>query len=259
MGSTHQEQYDSIAVQYANREHLPHSKLEFELVKQALGDCTGYRILDLAGGTGEHARFAIEAGASHIDVVDISKEMMQVGSKIEKEAGRNIIQWHLGDIVAPIQNSLPDLPIEGYDMVLAMWAWDHAGTFQDYCGIWRNIAAYLKPGGKLVACRICNPWCESLQSGKYGAKCALIQQTEARGVKVLVKVLTEPAFEFESEMTEASLSGETYVPNALGISEICSLSPEETETVRSDPDFWKQMLEEPYFVVFTGKKVGNQS
>ncbi|KAI5363054.1 Putative S-adenosyl-L-methionine-dependent methyltransferase, Methyltransferase domain 25 [Septoria linicola] len=253
-GATAQEQYDVIAKQYATRGSIPHSKLEFELCKRALGDCTGYRVLDLAGGTGVHSTFAIEAGASHIDVVDISDKMMHIGVDIERQAGRDIIRWHKADIIPPLKKALPDLAHESYDLVLAMWPWDYAGTFQEYVGIWRNVAAYLKPGGRLIGSRIVNPWGSALQTGKYGAKCELIQQTEAKGVKVLVTVDTEPPFRFESVATEASLRGETYVPNKLGIVELCNLPIEETATVKADPDFWKDCMEDPYFAVFTGKK-----
>jgi SAM-dependent methyltransferase len=48
-----------------------------------LGDCTGLKVLDVGGGSGLHARKAIDAGATVVDVVDISPEMMRAGQEIE--------------------------------------------------------------------------------------------------------------------------------------------------------------------------------
>lgn len=297
--------FDAFAKRYASGRRLPHSQLEFHLFKKALGDCTNYRVLDIAGGMGEYARHAIEAGASHIDVVDNRREMLQLGAKVEEESNEKNdkddnnnnnndnhnnekkkesenentntnnennetekppptkknpvkIHWHFAYNTLPLSLSLPStiLPPSSYDLIIAMWPWDHVATFQDYIHIWKNISYYLKPGGRLVAARMTNPWCEALQSGKYGAKCALIQQTEQRGVKVTVTVKTTPPFEVESEMTEASLRGETEVPEALGIGGLRSLEVAEVEIVKRDPVFWREFVEDPYFVVFEGRKVG---
>lgn len=280
--------FDAFAKRYASGRRLPHSQLEFHLFKKALGDCTNYRVLDIAGGMGEYARHAIEAGASHIDVVDNRREMLQLGAKVEEESNEKNdnnnndnnnnekkkesesesenttkknpvkIHWHFAYNTLPLSLTLPAtiLPPSSYDLIIAMWPWDHVATFQDYIHIWKNISYYLKPGGRLVAARMTNPWCEALQSGKYGAKCALIQQTEQRGVKVTVTVKTTPPFEVESEMTEASLRGETEVPEALGIGGLRSLEVAEVEIVKRDPVFWREFVEDPYFVVFEGRKVG---
>ena len=158
--------YDVIAKLYANGSpDIPHWKLENEICKRALGDCTGYRVLDLAGSTGDHARSCIEAGASRVDVVDPNAKMMEIGADIERKAGRNnMIHWHKACVFSPLEASLPKLPHAGYDLVLAFWPWDQAGTFQEYVGVWRNAAAYLKPGGRLVGCRVVNPWARAIAS-----------------------------------------------------------------------------------------------
>lgn len=49
-------QHNTIAAQYGTYDDLPTSRLEAEIVRIALGDCTGLKILDLGGGTGIYAR-----------------------------------------------------------------------------------------------------------------------------------------------------------------------------------------------------------
>ena len=61
-------QYDEFAEAYhKSTSEIPHSLLESDLIRTALGDCKDCRILDLAGGSGNHARIAIEAGAAEND------------------------------------------------------------------------------------------------------------------------------------------------------------------------------------------------
>ena len=69
--------YSAAGKRYSNAwededDQVAHAPLEKEVVGRMLGDCTGYRVLDVAGGSGNHARSAIDAGATHVDVVDIS-------------------------------------------------------------------------------------------------------------------------------------------------------------------------------------------
>jgi ubiquinone/menaquinone biosynthesis C-methylase UbiE len=87
-------QYNSFAHKYASVEGLPCSKLEGQLVQNALGDYTGIKVLGLGGGSGLHARRAIDAGAIVVDVVDITPEMLRAGQDIETPLGRrDRIRW----------------------------------------------------------------------------------------------------------------------------------------------------------------------
>ncbi|KAK4494715.1 hypothetical protein PRZ48_014071 [Zasmidium cellare] len=248
--------YDEFATAYSSRHELPHSRLEHELIQRALGDCANYRVLDLAGGSGDHARQAIEAGARQIDLVDVSMAMMEIGEEIEAKADRDVIRWIMGDVARPLyeQVIIPALPKGGYDLVLAIWPFDHAGTVEEYEGMWRNIATYLKPGGRLVGCRLANPWSLSLQTGKYGASVRLTEPIPG-GVKCHVEVAGETPFSFESTSMEESLMGHKDVPEMLGIGEMQTLKARDTKTVRESPGFWEDFVEDPYFVVFTARKI----
>jgi hypothetical protein len=61
--SGNKDQYDEMAAEYKGYTELPMYRLEAELIRRALGDCTGLAVLDLGGGSGTHARQAIKAGA----------------------------------------------------------------------------------------------------------------------------------------------------------------------------------------------------
>lgn len=267
-------QYDEFAEAYhKSTGETPHSLLESDLIRTALGDCKDCRILDLAGGSGNHARIAIEAGAAHIDLVDISASMMEIGEEMESKAGRDVIRWILADISRPLseQAVVPSLPREGYDIVMAIWSFDHVGTPAAYYEVWRNVACYLKPGGKLVGCRVRNPWSHCVQEGKYGARVKLTEPIPG-GVKSSIVVNTKPPFEFDSTAMEESLRGDTALPEYLGIGEVKSVDAAETEVVRGDAEFWADFIEvggfplkyclctevlvlqDPYFVVFTARK-----
>ena len=69
--------YKSTAVVYNDYASLPLGHIESQLIAAALGDCNGLTVLDLGGGTGVHAREAVAMGASAVDVVDISAEMLK--------------------------------------------------------------------------------------------------------------------------------------------------------------------------------------
>lgn len=248
--------YDDFAEAYSTRHDLPHSRLEHELIQRALGDCTNYRILDLAGGSSDHARQAIDAGACQIDVVDVSMAMMEIGEEIEAKADRDIIRWIMGNVARPLyeQVIIPALPKGGYDLILAIWPFDHAGTEEEYEGMWRNIATYLKPGGRVVGCRLANPWSLSLQAWKYGAAVRLTEPIPG-GVKCHVEVAGDPPFSFVSTSMEESLMGHRDVPEMLGIGDFQTLKAKETKTVRNSPDYWADFVDDPYFVVFTARKM----
>ncbi|KAF7196669.1 Uncharacterized protein HII31_02039 [Pseudocercospora fuligena] len=252
-------QFDGIAQQYVSPKDLPHGKMEKALVSKALGNCAGLRILDIAGGTGDHARIAIGSGADRVDVVDISEAMMEIGKKIEAEAGREVIHWYRGDIVLPLWEQIKELPIQGYDIIIGAFPFDHIETVEELVFSWRNIAAYLKPGGRIVCARVGNPWSRCVQDGKYGARATLIEQTPTRAVRCQVVVNTKPPFTFYSCSTEVSLRGDTYIPNKLGIINVHDLDPKETELYQEDPEFWKDFIEDPYFVVFTARKISVSS
>lgn len=76
-------QYEAFAEEYSSVDELPYAKVEGELIRIALGGCTGCTVLDLGGGSGVHARKAVEAGAAVVDVFNVSPQMMSIGQELE--------------------------------------------------------------------------------------------------------------------------------------------------------------------------------
>lgn len=253
MAFVEKDQYNDVATEYLTLADVPQTKLEDELVKLALGDCKGCRLLDLGGGSGSHARQALEAGATYIDVVDVSEQMLQIGKDIEAKHGRDIIHWHLADISKPISSELSSLPQSGYDIVMVIWAFDHARTMQELEGMWQNVSYYLKPGGRFVGLRVGNPWSKSAQSGEYGARFDNLQKIPD-GAKYDCVILTKPPFSFEATSMETSYSGSFEVPEKFGLSQLQLVPAQDTEIVKKDPKFWETFLNDPHFVAFTGVK-----
>lgn len=79
--------------------------------------------------------------------------MLRIGEEAEKtNNGRHDrIRWLEADVSKPLGH-LPLLR-DSYDMAMANWVFDHAGTIEGLEGMWGNVRAYLKPGGRFVGVR----------------------------------------------------------------------------------------------------------
>ncbi|KAK0622295.1 S-adenosyl-L-methionine-dependent methyltransferase [Immersiella caudata] len=249
-------QYDNVATAYSTVEELPCSKIEAELIHTALGNCIGLSVLDLGGGSGLHARRAIDAGASAVDVVDISVEMMKVGQDIEVSLGRgDRIRWIAADLASPLgdQDAGKALKAEGYDIVMANWLFDHATSVEDLKAMWGNVVAYLKSGGKFLGVRVRSIHAEYMTYGKYGASFSEVEEIPG-GLAYSCNCLTQPPFSFAcTSMTESRLlTDET--PKRLGLVDFETLKPEETDVVRGDLEFWKDFVADPNLAVVVARK-----
>jgi SAM-dependent methyltransferase len=250
-------QYDDVATEYKSYDDLPMARLEAELIRTALGDCTGLAILDLGGGSGTHARQAVRAGARLVDVADISEGMMQIGKEIEAQAGGvSRIRWHVADAARPLTDQgVEVLPPGRYDVVMANWVFDHAHTVDDLEGMWANIGACLKRGGRFVGIRVIAPgiWAEHTQTGKYGCIYEDID-TIPGGVRCKVILATRPPFSFGGTMMEDSYGMVNDIPRRFGVVDFETVPAEDTRVIREDLEFWKEHLERPLFAVVTARK-----
>ena len=249
------EDYDNSAVNYNDYSSLPSGQLESQLIKIALGDCAGLAILDLGGGTGVHAREAIDLGAATVDLVDISPGMLKIGQEIEKSLGReNTTRFFEADVSKPLSH-LP-LHENGYDVVMANWIFSHAGSMEVLEGMFRNVVGYLKPGGRFVGVRDADPTSPALENGKYGATCKWVKDIPG-GAKYLAVLHCTPPIEFEGVSLEVIYSGSTEMHERFGLTDVEVVPYESTEVVQRDPEFWKLFLERPNLaVVKAAKKMG---
>jgi SAM-dependent methyltransferase len=252
------EQYDEMAIEYNAYEDLPVARLEAELIKTALGDCTGLIVLDIGGGSGVYAREAVKRGAKRVDVVDISESMLQIGRDIEaKSSTESRVRWLVGDATRPlVQQSVDIAPYGQYDITMANWLFDHAYTVEDLKRMWENIASSLKPGGKFIGVRACAPGCfadYNMKTGKYGCLRSDVK-TIPGGFQCKSTLLTNPPFSVGYTLMDDSYKMIDAIPRQLSMTDVAKIPEEESEIVKADPIFWKEQLEQPHFAVVTATK-----
>lgn len=242
--------YNNSAIAYDNYNSLPLGLLETELMTSALGDCTGLSILDLGGGTGFRARQAIEAGAKSVDVVDLSGEMMSIGKQIEASLGCDQVSWHEADISKPLDH----LPLGSYDLVMANWLFDVASSIPMLEGMWRNIVANLKPGGRFVGVRSGYPKAPAFVTGKYGVTYAGFEDIPG-GLKFSSTTHGDPPVVFAASTSmEVSYSGSTEMHERFGLENVETVVYEDMDIIKRDPEFWKLFLDQPCMAVVTATK-----
>jgi SAM-dependent methyltransferase len=243
------EDYKTSADTYGGYGTLPIGLIESQIIKNALGDATGLIILDLGGGSGVHAREAIDAGAQRIDIVDISPEMMKIATDTEKSIGR---KGRIRTFEADVSKPMDHLPLETYDVVMANWVFDHAGNVGVLEGMWENIAKYLKPGAMFLGIRAEDPRGPAL-TGQYGVRNKNIKEIPG-GIGYTVEMLNDPVWEFEATSMEISFSGSFEMHEKYGLKDVSVVPYANTDAVRKDPEFWQLFLEHPPFAVVQGYK-----
>ncbi|RYP58859.1 hypothetical protein DL769_008772 [Monosporascus sp. CRB-8-3] len=203
-------------------------------MEPALGDCTGAAVLDLGGGTGLRARQAIDAGATSVDV-DLSPEMVRMEQDIETSLGRHdVIRWLIADVSKPLGH----LPLREYDLVMANWVFDHAGTIEELESMWRNVVACLKPGGRFVGIRACDPRRPAFANGqaRYGVTYKDFAEISG-GLRFRYTLHTSPPVEFECASMEISYPGSTAMHEKHGLCDVEIEPYENAEILMSDPEF----------------------
>ncbi|XXG95440.1 hypothetical protein Hte_001702 [Hypoxylon texense] len=241
--------WSDVAATYNDYGLLPLGRLESQLIEQALGDCTGLSILDLGGGTGLHAREAINLGASRVDIVDISGEMLKIGQQETEKSlspeAKDKIRFFEADVSKPLDHLA--LPRGGYDVVMGNWIFSSAGSMEVLEGIFRNIAAYLKPGGRFVGVRDADPWSPALVE-KYGATYEWVKRIPG-GVRYRCTLHCTPPIEFESACLETIYSGSTELHEKFGLADVRNVPYEKARVVQEDGPFWEFFLEHPHLAV----------
>lgn len=267
------QEYDSQATEYNQLLKTPFGILESQLVENALkGDgslCRGAVVLDLGGGTGMRARQALALGAARVDVVDLSAEMMEVGRRdaerllgVEFAAAK--MRWFLHDVSEPLYSSrdgdgsekggLVGIGDRGsYDIVMGNWIFDHISDISVLEAMWRNISSALRPGGRFLGVRACDPRTPAMTTGKYGPTCQDFSPFPG-GLIYSSTIPADPPVHLDNASLEISYSGSTELHRRHGLGNVRVESPEGTEVVRSDPEFWDLWLRQPGFVVVKAER-----
>ena len=244
MAGVEKDQYDGFASLYDAIEELPQSSMYQELVEAALGDCSGKTVLDLGGGSGLHARKAVDRGAKIVDNVDISPGMLDMGKATESKLGREgRIRWFVGDMTKPLDH----LPLERqYDIVMVNWTFDHAETIDELEMMWQNTADYTKKGGKLISIRMANPNAEAGKTGKYGCSFSDVGEIPG-GLKYTYTAHVTPPFSCPATTMGESLSFEKskLMAGRYGFDDFKKVPEVDMQVYKGDPQFWKVHADDP--------------
>ncbi|KAI0486176.1 S-adenosyl-L-methionine-dependent methyltransferase [Xylaria cf. heliscus] len=241
MAGTVKSEYDAEAVNYETfwTENSPIVRLDTELFISALGKVPRTIILDLGGGSGIKAGYALDAGAMTVDIVDISQEMINQGQKAELDRGRDLTRWFEADISKPLDH-LPLYP--QYDIVMAHWSLDHADSMATLEGMFQNIAKYLKPGGRFYGVRCCDPHAPAMGTGDLGVIFKDFKKIPG-GLKYRYAFNSDNGIEAAS--MEATYSGSTEIYEKHGLVDVQIEPYENARTVQENPKLWESFLKQP--------------
>ena len=244
-------QYDAIGTLYASMEDLPARAVENVSIKRVLGDVRGLKCLDLACGLGRWSHFLVHEGASHVTGIDLSEGMVKHAkddlSKLP-EAERTKIEYHVADCGEPV--AAPGAP---FDLAFSVYFLNYAANYQELLGMFKNIYANLKSGGRMVALTI-NTFVgmDDAFDNKYGVSAEAIARTEEGGWKCRITGYTKPepiVFEnyhygrafYEKAATEAGLQEVTWRSHVLPVDD--------------RPDgYWDVFTLRPHFALLTARK-----
>lgn len=185
---------------------------------------------------------------------------MQIGRRTEESLGRGgeIIHWVEADVSKPDELARAPLRFkeEGYDMVMANWLFDHAGSMEMLDGMFRSVVAYLKPGGRFIGTRVFNtPRAPSITSGKYGATYKDFEKIPG-GLAYRYILHMDPPVQYDAASMEA-----TYNPGRVnefhakyGLEDTQVEPYENASWARSDPEYWKLFLDQPFMAVVKARK-----
>lgn len=246
-------EYERTAALYELIPDIPLGVIESQLLTHVFGDATGLTVLDLGGGSGNHAREAVDAGAALVDIVDISPDMLQHARDAEVALGRDDrVRCFEADCSQPF-----DLPLreKQYDIVMANWLFDHAGTDEMLEGMWHNVATYLKPGGRFVGVRLERPFGDSTHLEKYGVTLKDFKELPG-GVSLTVCINGGNGVPFQIQIAsrEVSYNGSTVLHEKYGLKDVYAVPYEHADIVARDLPFWDEFLQNPFSVVITGTK-----
>lgn len=120
--------------------------------------------------------------------------------------------------------------------------------------MWKNVQAHCKPGGKLVNIRVTEYEPEYLKRGKYGIYFDDYREIPG-GIRYMVNYLTKQPFAHEGTSMKESYSLSNEIAHRHGFSDLHVIPPGDTDVAKKDPEFWKEFIEHPNFVVVTATKV----
>jgi len=140
--ATNERAWDQIAPQFLGHCALPDWGPFGECRGiDVLGDLHGLTVLEVGCGSGHSIARIVECGAQRVCGMDISAAQIALATEGNR-AGIDAGRVHL--IQAPMEQALN---LRDIDLIFSIYA---IGWTRDPAATFRNLAAYLKPGGRLI-------------------------------------------------------------------------------------------------------------
>ncbi|MEO3930273.1 class I SAM-dependent methyltransferase [Micromonosporaceae bacterium B7E4] len=237
---TFADQYDQAFTLFPFRTHIE----AYSLLKR-VGEVRGQAWLDVACGSGPYARALRRRGATRVVGIDISGEMLRVARAAE-EADPLGIEY--------VQHDVGDMPVLGsFDGAIGSYLLHYGTTEEHLRAMCRNIAASLRPGGRLVTYQL-NPAFSRRPDYylPYGSEIFLDPDAPLTDGDTVPFRITVPGFRSPEVTayywTRATLDDALRAAGFTVIRWVMpELSPEAAQG--ADPEQWHDYLAEPLCVV----------
>ncbi|KAI1336493.1 hypothetical protein F5Y15DRAFT_426954 [Xylariaceae sp. FL0016] len=121
--------------------------------------------------------------------------------------------------------------------------------------MWRNVVARLRPGGRFVGVRCCDPRAPATANGegRYGVTYRDFVEVPG-GLAYRFEVHSDPPIGFEACSMRTSFSGSTEMHEKFGLEDVRIVPCESAEVVKRDPEYWKLFLDMPSLAVVMARK-----
>ncbi|MCJ1388117.1 hypothetical protein MMC18_000962 [Xylographa bjoerkii] len=249
-------QYDKLGRLYDELHHVPGQIILPENTRAALGDISGYDILDLACGAGFYSNLLIDWGAAHVFGIDISSGMINEAHSNLKPDRAECIKYQVGDCTTiGLLKTLGIGDERQFDLVHGAWLLNYAATEEELTSMWRNVASNLKLGGRFVGI-IPNleadfSYEKPFDNPKYGVTTRAIEKV-THGYKVRVTAHTAARVEFENYI----LNGDNVYRRSATTAGMCqvtwkAVSPLLKDIDRMEKGFWDDFVARPFSAICT--------
>lgn len=258
-------QYEHLAAIYDSSLHIPVRRCDTANFLAAIGPIiSGRNVLDLATGTGYFARTMSRLGAAHVVGVDVSEGMLQAARHLSPEGS---VRYEAGDVFSVLTRLGEEkkkkkedgggAAAEGkFDLVTGVWCLNYAGDRGMMQTAWRNIARFLKPGGKFVGI-VPGDFMQWLDEKEvfYGFSYERVEKVEDGWLVKKTLHAEQGPVSFKAYV----LDEEVYrsAAEAAGMRDVRIEKPEVMPKFEGGEDeaFWQYFMKRPLFRVMTAVKV----
>lgn len=247
--------YDEIGHLYAEFGKFPINQYaQRHTFLQTIGDVKGKDVLDIACGHGINTRIIAAKGAKSTYGVDISPNMIERATEIEKE-GPLGIRYAVAD--ASTAEAMQSVGLSEFDVAIAAHYLVYAENIEQLRSMVKTIHAMLRPGGRFVQLSVGHPYVSDGTADrleKYGFKCQVLRRDNESIRAVYTVDINGKQLEIEN----------TLWPNDTLVREFESAGFKDVEIRRTEVDpqgygafggaYWREATEYSLFFVLSATK-----